>query len=402
MEPDGSDGVRDEGAHGIWQTGIRLDSERAVLAVIATNGGISGAGIARSLKLGAQTVSRILLNLERAGLVRRGVLVRGRRGQPATPFYLVPDSAYSFGCEVGWRHLTVLLHDMSGAILARHTESHAYPDPRTLLPRIAGAIGRLVEVLPGRSRHRLAGIGVATPGRLRRFALDRGVPHEIAALWRDFDLHGQVRQITGLEVFAVNDGNAAAWSEYIAHPPPRPRSFFYFLVNTSLATGLLSKGQLWEGDASHGANLGAIYVTDNSGRVVVVGCLASIDALRDRLIQSGIADPGDDPDTWPAEAAGAAADGWVDEAGRALAHAIGNAIAVADVDRAIIDGALPEPLLTRLVEAVRGHLAALPRRSMPLPAAVVGHLGALAPAFGAAQLVLYRKFFARTPGHGPQ
>lgn len=113
-------------ARGFAQSGVRLANERAVLTLIALNPGASNAVLARLSGLGPQTTSRILSDLEARALVLRGEVLRGRRGQPATPLYINPEAAYVIGVEIGWRHFEVLLLAMTGNTL---TSAAAMPIP---------------------------------------------------------------------------------------------------------------------------------------------------------------------------------------------------------------------------------------------------------------------------------
>ena len=75
----------DAGGRGLQHQGLRRANERAVLTVIGFNPGVSNADIARLSGLAPQTVSAILTDLDGMGLIARGEVLRGRRGQPATP-----------------------------------------------------------------------------------------------------------------------------------------------------------------------------------------------------------------------------------------------------------------------------------------------------------------------------
>src|SRR5215217_2880137 len=96
--------VFDAGGRGLQHQGLRRANERAVLNVIGFNTGVSNADIARLSGLAPQTVSAILSDMERSGLIIRGDVLRGRRGQPATPIYLAGEGAFAIGVEIGWRH----------------------------------------------------------------------------------------------------------------------------------------------------------------------------------------------------------------------------------------------------------------------------------------------------------
>jgi DNA-binding IclR family transcriptional regulator len=80
--------------------------------LLARHPGASKAELARLSGLGPQTVSRILADLGRRDLVRRGEAMKGRVGQPAVPFFLHADAAFAIGIEMGWREAHAVLVDL--------------------------------------------------------------------------------------------------------------------------------------------------------------------------------------------------------------------------------------------------------------------------------------------------
>jgi predicted NBD/HSP70 family sugar kinase len=103
--------------------------------------------------------------------------------------------------------------------------------------------------------------------------------------------------------------------------------------------------------------------------------------------------------TLTSSALDAALDEWIEDAAYVLAQAFLNTAAVVEYEVAILDGALPSLLLERLVEATRRHLATVPSLTASRPSLERGHIGAPGAALGAAQLLLYRRFFSRELEH---
>ena len=97
---------------GVQHANLRAANRRAVLTTIALTSGISNADISRRTGLAPQTASAIVTELEADGLIHRGNVLRGRRGQPATPLFLNPQAGYAIGCEISWRHMAVTLLDL--------------------------------------------------------------------------------------------------------------------------------------------------------------------------------------------------------------------------------------------------------------------------------------------------
>jgi len=381
-------------SRGVAQSGVRITNERAVLTLITVNPGASNADVARLSGLGPQTTSRIIAELESRGLVMRGDVLRGRRGQPATPLFLNPQGAVSIGIEIGWRHYEVLVLEMSGKTLASVRRSYLWPDARTIFADIAAEVATIKSGLTDLQRARLAGIGLATPSKIGRNIGLVQAPDDQAALWGEIDLVARIAADTGLPVQWFNDGNAACWAEVIAQTSPRPQGFAYFQIGTFVGAGLVANGELWEGNG-HAANLGSMLIADAQGKPTFVHLVASISALQAQLTAAGMAVPGGSPFNWDWNAMEPVVTQWLDSAGLALANAIVNTHAVLELDKSIIDGVMPRPIVERLLERVQHHLATLPTLTADHPPVEMGHLGASAAANGAAQLVLFQRFFSR-------
>ena len=382
-------------ARGFAQSGVRIANERAVMTLIGLNPGASNAERARLSGLGPQTTSRIVSDLEARQLVLRGEVLRGRRGQPATPLFLNPDGAFGIGIEIGWRHFEVLLFSMAGVTLASIRRSYPWPDFRTLFADVGAEVATIRAGMTAQQQARLVGIGVASPPRIELHLERLGGPAEQVELWRGADVAAELAGVLGQPVDWFHDGNAACWAEFIAQPAPRPKGLAYFQVGTLLGAGMAIDGQLWEGRTGNAANLGAILVADAQGRASYVHAIASILALQQRIEAAGGALPSGHPMNWDWASLEPVASAWLDDAGRALASAGGSHRPGMELEIAGIEGVLPRHGVQHQLQRVEHHLAALPSLGDDRPVVALGHMGGAAAATGAAQLVLFHRFFSR-------
>lgn len=388
--------IFDADGRGLQHHGLRRANERAVMTIIAFNPGVSNAEISRLSGLAPQTVSAILADLDEAGLLSRGEVLRGRRGQPATPIFLRADGAYAVGCEIGWRHADVVLLDMYTQVLGHVHKDYDYPDARTLIGDLGEAARSLMAGLSDSQRTRLTGMGVAMPTEMWRYLDVVDAPPEQRALWEATDVAAELSRATGLEVSVYNDGNAACWAELIAIPRPRPADFIYLLISTYVGAGIVGQGTLWEGTNGNSANLGAMLVNDGTDHPEVVHFVASISAFQNRLEAAGHPRPTGSPRSWNWASFEPVLTEWIETAASTLARVIFNTMAVTECRLAIVDGVMPRPVVERLTARIDHHLQRLPVALFVAPKVTAGHLGGLAPAIGAAELPLYRRYFSRT------
>lgn len=382
------------GAKGLQHNGLRRNNKRAVMTVIGFNPGLSNAEIARMSGLAPQTVSAILNDVESAGLIERGPVLRGRRGQPAMPIFLRPDGGYSVGIEIGWRHADVLIIDLHARILAHRRFDYAVPNPETIFDVLAAHVTEMLADRAPDYRARLFDLGVAIPGKLAEGHADFGTDAPTLPGWRDIDVAAELERRLGLSVSVFNDGNAACWSELIALERPRPSNFIYLLVSTYVGAGIVGDGRLWEGATGNSADLGAMIVPAQNGPRMVSE-VASLAALRHKLQAAGFPIASVRPEDWDWPAMEDVVGPWLDEAARALALAVFNTTRIIEADLVVLDTILPRPITERLAARLGEQVAALPPIGGPPPPVAAGHLGQLAPAVGAAELPLYRRYFSR-------
>lgn len=380
-------------SRGIKHQGLRRANERAVLTVVGFNGGVSNADIARISGLAPQTVSAILVNLEEAGLVERGEVLRGRRGQPATPISLRASGGYAIGIELGWRHADVVSIDLHGIVHERRHLDYGEADLAALAPRLAGMIAELTDGWSEDQLSRLNDIGIGMPGSIHAagWSLTSSPGSKIGPT--QAGLAAELKKLTGLSVTVFNDGNAACWAEMIHHPAPRPRSFIYLLVSTYVAGGLIGDGQLWHGPNGHSADLGAMLVGGDTGQKSA-HATASVTALVERIIRAGGKADLARLEYWDWAALEDIVEPWLEDSARALALVVFNTNALVEGNHVILDTIMPPYITARLVEKLIHHFAQLPgRHDLDI---VAGTVGRLAPAIGAAELTLYRRYFSRT------
>lgn len=378
---------------------VRQANLRAVFTLASLNPGSSAADLSRASKLAPQTVALLLDDLVGGGLLRQGEPLRGRRGQPARPYFVNPSGAYSIGIEVGWQHVEAVMVDIGGEALAHYRRDYPYPDARTMFAELGLITRQFMNRLPEVERPKLIAVGIAAPGGIGRNVDLLGGDQENAGLWRALDLAAEAHKATGLRVHLYNDGNAACWAELSAHPKPRPASFAYLLVSSFIGAGIVAEGTLWQGPTGNSANLGSILVTDRQGERNFVHLLASIYALQQRLAAAGIETPPTAPQAWPWDEWEPHVDAWIKDAAWALAQAVNNAAAVIEFRTAVVDGVMPPAIVERLLVALRECLSQLPALTFDPPQVVRGRLGGAAPSTGAAYLPLYKRFYSRDLSH---
>ena len=148
---------------GTNQSGMRAHNERLVLSLVRQHGSLAKSDIARMTKLSAQTVSVIMRELERDGLLRKEEPIRGKIGQPSIPMSLHPEGAFFLGLKIGRRSAELVLIDFVGEVRAMLHSSYLYPAPEETIAFVRKGIRTLRAGLSDEQDRRIAGLGIAHP-----------------------------------------------------------------------------------------------------------------------------------------------------------------------------------------------------------------------------------------------
>ena len=161
---------------GADQAGLRLYNERLILSLVRRFGQLSKVEVARLTGLSVQSTTAIMNRLHGEGLLRREAPLRGSVGQPTIPMSLEPNGAFSIGLKIGRRSCALVLVDFCGRVRRRIAAAFAYPTPEAVLAFVAAELPALLGDLTLAERGRIAGVGVATPFELWKWAEEIGAP----------------------------------------------------------------------------------------------------------------------------------------------------------------------------------------------------------------------------------
>lgn len=380
---------------GTNQTGVRLYNERLVLSLIRQHHALPQANIARLTGLSPPTVSEIVRRLEADGLLRKEAPQRGRIGQPSVPLSLDPDGALSIGVKIGRRSCDILLMDFVGGVRSELHRTYPYPRPGAVLDFIREGCEVLTRDLPEGSRSRIAGLGIAAPSELWNWDTEVGAPTGAMREWEAFDLQAALAGLYDFPIYLCNDATAGCAAEYLFGQAAKNPEFLYVFIAWFIGGGVVLNGNLFPGRSGYAGSLGQMLVpsTGPDGRITVQQLLhtASIYVLERRVRDAG----GDPRPIWEsADWLGVAAhiDGWIESVAEGIAYALVSAGSVIDFQAAIIDGAMPPDVRSRIVVKVKEKFDRLERTGLPPLAIVEGLIGYRARAIGGASLPFLAKF----------
>ncbi len=253
------------------------DLTTTVLDLVWKRRELSRAEIARHTGRSRSTISDVVGRLLDTGLVEEVGSGESRGGRRPILIGFRDDAGVILGVDLGATHVSVILTDLRGSVLAWH--DRPYPvrtDP--------GGAGRLVVELcrdcmtewNGDGRL-LMGIGVAVPSPVDPESPDR-VLERIHPAWRGRAILDRLDAAFGAPVFVDNDANLGALAERWWGKALGVDDFLYLKVATGVGAGLMIGGEIYRGSTGVAGEIGHIVVDPRGPECVCGshGCLATL------------------------------------------------------------------------------------------------------------------------------
>lgn len=377
------------------QSGLRAHNERLVMTLLRRHGALPKSEIANMTGLSAQTVSVIMRQLEKDGLLLKGkpTRVQGKVGQPSVPLSLNPNGAYFFGLKIGRRNSDLVLIDMMGNIIEHTHQTYNFPNPHKMVDDTLNAMNDICEKLKKSQSKKIAGLGIGLPFQLWNWADIIGAPKDSLDAWKTVDIRAQIESRCELPVYMQNDMSSACAAELVFGQSSSARSFLYIYIGFFIGGGIVLNGNLFTGQNGNAGAIGSMPVPAINGKQ---NCqlidIASIYTLEQKVIESGFSIKAlcNEPYDWNINPE--ILNEWISNASKGIANAIVSASSVIDFPTCIIDGYIPNNVRNSIIEEVKNQLTLINSAGLDIPEVQPGTIGENARATGAASLPLTQRF----------
>lgn len=238
---------------------------------------ISRAEISRRTGLSRSTVSETVDALLPTGLVAEVGVGPSNGGRPPVVLEFQDGAAAILGVDMGAAHVTVVLTDLRGRVLAREHRLHTVrDDPAGTRAAISDLCDRCLAQWP-RADRRLVGIGVAVPSPVDPHHPDR-LSEVVLPAWRgSLGLDGLGERF-GVPLLVDNDANLGALAERWWGAGRDVDNFAFIKVATGVGMGYVINGRIYRGATGVAGEIGHLSV-DPKGLPCVCGlrgCLATV------------------------------------------------------------------------------------------------------------------------------
>jgi predicted NBD/HSP70 family sugar kinase len=274
---------------------LRERNRRRVLGALREAGTTSRAELARRTGLSRTTVSSLVGDLVREGLVAehvdRASASGAQGGRPPVLVSFDREAGVAVGIDFGKTHVTVAVADLGHAILAEARRKlpgdHAAAEGLDVAGELVGQA--LAEA--GVGRDAVLGVGMGLPGPIQR---DTGEVGSSAILpgWVGVRAAEAMSDRLGLPVRVDNDANLGALAEQAWGAGMGVDDLVYLKLATGIGAGFVLGGRLYAGAGGTAGELGHTIIDEDGPvcRCANRGCLetlasgaAAIDLLRPTL-----------------------------------------------------------------------------------------------------------------------
>jgi predicted NBD/HSP70 family sugar kinase len=374
---------------------LREFNRLRIVDFLRTNGTASRAELARRTGLSRSTVSTLVADLQRRGLVveRAGQFAgEGQPGRPAALLELDPRAAAAVGVDFDHDKIRVAVSDLSRSVLAEATARHDVDhDAQGALELAARLIAETLEET-GLERDRLLGVGVALAGPIDH---DKGAlhPSDVLPGWAHVDAARELEQRVDLPAYVDNDANLGALAEVTLGAGRNARFAAYLSISSGIGAGIVVDGRPYHGHRGTAGEVGHVVV-DPQGPICRCGNRGCLETLASGPALLKLVQESRDTELTVREMIELARDGdagcrrAIADAGQVVGRVVAGLVNLFSPEMVVIGGDLGEAgdlLLDPLREAVRRN--ALPAAAEDLKV-VAGELGERANLLGALALVL--------------
>lgn len=366
-------------------SGVSEHNRRVILQALRLNGSMTRAEIARSTKLVPQTVSNLIEALKADGFVCSTGTIKGKRGQPATPYRIAKNGAFSLGIHIDKYGARAVALNLLGGIVCKHEAGFRLDGLKANLPTIRELLARTMDGLPldgDGNPPEIFGVGLAMPAAT---GIHGGSDDPWMCAPRDaHPMLAALEGMTGKPVSLHHDAVAAASAERLNGAAIGVDNFVYVFIGYGLGAGIYVNGAPVNGYGHFAGEIGQIPVLDGN-KPVRLEHIASLSALCDRL---GL-DLNDAFLMQRLEAAmesqPAIVNDWLTSAATQLSWLVDMVECLIDPQFVVFGGSIPAPLLRRLCSLIDAIGAATPALSgLVRPQLLPSFIGEYSVASGAA------------------
>jgi predicted NBD/HSP70 family sugar kinase len=246
---------------------LRELNKLRVLEVVRERGAVSRSAIAESTGLARSTVSTLVGELQRAGLVveqgepRSGTAAQS--GRPPVLLSLDPSAGAVLGVQLDHRCVRVAVADLSLTLLAEGSREIDVDHDASAALDAAAALAEEVLTEAEVDGERLLGAGVGLAGPIDRASGTVG-SSTILPGWVGVNVAAELGDRIEVAVHVDNDANLGALAESVLGAGRGASEMAYLMLSSGVGGGLILGGRLYRGTGGTAGEIGHVLVDENA------------------------------------------------------------------------------------------------------------------------------------------
>lgn len=261
---------------------IKTVNRNRIYRMIYQNPRISRPELCHRLGLSMPTVMQNVRYLQDRGLVEEGGSLDSTGGRKAVALTCVKDARTAVGLDLTANHISGVLVDLEGGILAESREKRAFAVSGEYADALAGMVRDLIGKAAAPAE-RVLGVGVSMPGT---FSADGGLMLDSRVLRMQNLRCAELSRSIPLPCVFCNDANAAGFAE--VWDVQSPSDALYLSLSNTVGGAILLGGQLYKGENQRGGEFGHIPV-ERDGKRCYCGKKGCLDAYCSATVLSDLA-----------------------------------------------------------------------------------------------------------------
>lgn len=248
-----------------------------VLDVLKDHSPLSRASIAKATTLAKPTVSAIVEDLVREGVIKEvgPGSTSPEGGRPPMLLEFDARSQFVVGVHLGIRQTTLVVTDAQGAEVGRLGRPTALSDATSSVRLLAEEIE---EVLTTTStpKQLIAAVGICVPGLVEPSTGTVLLAPNLG--WRDVSLKSELEQLLDIPVFVHNTAQASAVAESVEGAGEGASNLVFLYAGTGVGAGILIDGHIYHGGAGIAGEIGHCRVpgAERLCNCGLTGCLETV------------------------------------------------------------------------------------------------------------------------------
>ena len=355
--------------------------------------------LARHTQLSRATVSTLVEEMVRAGLVEEGTGpgssgagIEGGLGRPPVLLSLVSGAAFALGLDFGHTHIRVALCDLSGEpVVDDYSLAEVDHAPSESLDLAQRLVHDALDTA-GVASDRLLGVGMGLAAPINK-ATGNLEANGILPGWHGIRPAAEMEARLGIPVALDNDANLGALGEKAFGAARGVDDLVYIRLSAGIGAGIIIAGQPYQGHVGVAGEIGHV-LSDPHGPICRCGNRGCLETIASpvavaALLQRSLRQPITVPRLLELVAEGdRGARRAVADAGEAVGQALSTVVNILNPELVVVGGELAQAgdvLVSPIAAAIERHSVA------PAAAAVTvtaGTLGPRAEVLGAAALIL--------------